>query len=326
VRRPLVILYILAFYILFQFCWWAYLLVKLNDEVYQHRIENVKLHSYSPAERTAETNILEKKIDNRRWMVIGEGVVFLSLLAWGVSLTTRAFRKEMALTRQQKNFLLSITHEFKSPLASIKLYMQTLLKHDLDREKEKSFINSAISDTERLNNLVENALLANLIDHKGYSFNREDVNFSALMRLLVQKYSQHPDHNKIESVIEEGLHIYADKNAIMILADNLLENASKYSAKNTMINISVKKSGSIVQLEIADEGTGIPDKEKKKVFEKFYRIGNEETRRTKGTGLGLFIVKYIVDEHKGKINIMDNSPHGTIIHIEFPLFMDNKIQ
>ena len=102
-------------------------------------------------------NFLENKISTRRWMVIGEGGVFLALLIWGTLVMVRAYKKEMLLARQQKNFLLSITHEFKSPLAAIKLYLQTLLRHDLEKDQEHAFINSAIGDTDRLKNLVENS-------------------------------------------------------------------------------------------------------------------------------------------------------------------------
>lgn len=318
-RRPIVILSILAFYVLFQFIWWAILLVQLNDEVYSHKIENVALQPLSQEQRDKETDFLEKKISHRRWMVIGEGGVFLALLGWGTWVMIGAYRKEMLLARQQKNFLLSITHEFKSPLAAIKLYLQTLLRHDLDKAKEHSFINSAISDTERLNNLVENALLANLIDHKGYSFSKEDVNFSALIRLMTQKFQQMPDHGNLSIQIEDGLHLHADKNAMTVLINNLLENAWKYSLGDKNIFVKTISSGDKIILEIGDNGVGIPDKEKQKIFNKFYRVGNEETRRTKGTGLGLFICKYIIEKHNGKINIRDNQPQGTIVKLEFPL-------
>lgn len=253
-------------------------------------------------------------------MVIGEGSVFLALLTWGSILTARSIRKEMALARQQKNFLLSITHEFKSPLASIKLYLQTILRHDLEKEKEKSFINSAINDTERLNNLVENALLANLIDHNGYSFAMEDMNLSALMRLHIQKLQNVPDPPKFETHIEEGLHIQGDKNALILMISNLIENAWKYSPKETPLGIDLKKDGKKIVLCILDKGPGIPDSEKDKIFKKFYRLGNEETRKTKGTGLGLFIVKYIAQGHNGQISVHDNKPHGTIFCIQFPAF------
>lgn len=276
------------------------------------------LQNLTEEQRKSEIIFLEKKISNKRWMVIGEGSVFLSLLLWGTLVMIRAYRKEMHLARQQKNFLLSITHEFKSPLAAIKLYLQTILRHDLEKEKTKSFINSAINDTERLNNLVENALLANLIDHKGYSFNKEDVNFSALIRLMTQKFQQMPGHSNLTVQIEDGLHIYADKNAMTLLINNLLENAWKYSKNEKNIFVHGSSKDQWVVMEIRDQGIGIPDNEKRKIFNKFYRIGNEETRSTKGTGLGLFICKYIVDQHNAKIQIIDNVPNGTIVKVELP--------
>jgi signal transduction histidine kinase len=313
---------LLAFYVLFQFIWWAYLLVELNDEVYRHKIENVSLQPLTELQRASEINLLEKKISQRRWMVIGEGGVFFILLIWGTLVMVGAYRKEVQLAKLQKNFLLSITHEFKSPLASIKLYMQTLLRHDLDEQKEISFINSAINDTERLNNLVENALLANLIDHKGYSFNKEEFNFSAFIRLMTQKFQQMPNHGNLTTHIEEGLYVYGDKNALNILVNNLLENAWKYSTGEKEVTVQLTSANGTVVLEIGDNGIGIPDREKQLVFEKFYRIGNEETRRTKGTGLGLFICKYIIQEHEGKIVILDNKPKGTIFRMEFPVSHD----
>jgi len=320
--RPILFLYILAFYILIQFCWWAYLLVDLNDEVFEHRIENVRLKSESKESQEKEIKYLEKKIKQRRLMVIGEGSVFLILLAWGSYLSINAFRKEVELARQQKNFLLSITHEFKSPLASIKLYLQTILRHDLQREKEISFINNAIYDTERLNHLVENALLANLINHKGYKFDIEEINLSAFVRLIVQKYQHVPSHQKVNVQIEDGIHMMGDKNALHLLLSNLLENARKYSPNDEAIGVQLESTKDSILLCVLDQGIGIPDEFKTKVFQKFFRIGNEETRQSKGTGLGLFIVKHIVEGHKGKIIIKDNKPAGTIICAEFKSKID----
>jgi signal transduction histidine kinase len=316
-RRPALIFTLLSFYVLFQFMWWAYLLIDLNDEVYTHKIESVALQKTTEEQKDFEIKFFEKKINQRRWMVMGEGGVFLALLIWGSLLMIKAYRQEILLARQQKNFLLSITHEFKSPLAAIKLYLQTLLRHDLDKDRQQSFINSAINDADRLNNLVENALLANLIDHNGYSFSKEDINFSAFMRLMTQKFQQLPDHGTLSVQIEDNVHLYADKNAMNILVNNLLENAWKYSITDKNISVKVFRDNSHNVLEIADHGIGIPDSEKEKIFQKFYRVGNEETRRTKGTGLGLFICKYIIEEHNGKIMLKDNEPNGTIVRVEF---------
>ncbi len=315
--RPILFLYILATYILVQFCWWAYLLIDLNNEVIDHRIENVRLKSESKESQRKEIQYLEEKIKQRRWMVIGEGSVFLILLVLGSTLSIKAFKKEVDLARQQKNFLLSITHEFKSPLASIKLYLQTILRHNLEREKEISFINNAIYDTERLNNLVENALLANLINHKGYSFNLEDINLSAFVRLIAQKFQTVPNHEKINMQIQDGIHIMGDKNALHLLLSNLLENAWKYSPEEKSIGVKLESTKDFIRLCVSDEGIGIPDEFKTKIFQKFFRIGKEETRQTKGTGLGLFIVKHVVEGHKGKITVLDNIPQGTIICADF---------
>ena len=293
-------------------------MIDLNCEVYNHKIENVVLKNLPPEQMINEIVFLEKKISMRRWMVIGEGGVFLALLVWGTIVMVRAYRKEMLLARQQKNFLLSVTHEFKSPLASIKLYMETLLRHDLDKNKERAFITSAISDAERLNNLVENALLANVIDHKGYSFSKEEINFSALTRLMIQKFQQMPNHGNLTVHIEEGEYVYGNINALTILINNLLENAWKYSHDNKDISVKLMPVKDKIILEISDHGIGIPAKEKEKIFDKFYRIGNEETRKTKGTGLGLFISKYIINKHNATIQISENKPNGTIIRIDFP--------
>lgn len=318
VKRPIIILSVLGVYVVFQFIWWAFLLVDLNDEVYHHKIESLYYANIPTNDKEKEINLFEKKIKQRRWMVIGEGAVFLSLLGWGLIVTGRSFRKEMFLARQQRNFLLSITHEFKSPLASIKLYLQTLLRHDLEANRTEQFINNAIRDTERLNTLVENALLANLIDYQGYNFNKEDFNFSAFLRLTIQKFQQVPENRKVETQIEEGLHLYADKNAMSILVINLLENAQKYSPSDQPVAVKFFHEKEVVKLQVEDHGIGIPDSEKEKIFTKFYRIGSEETRKSKGTGLGLFICKYIVDKHEGTINVSDNHPKGTVFTLTFP--------
>jgi len=318
--RPLYLFYLLVIYVLLQFCWWAYLLVQLNNEVYEHRIENVILKAPDAASANAAQRSLENKLHQRKWMITGEGTVFIILLALGGIFTYKSFKKEFELARLQKNFLLSVTHEFKSPLASIKLYLQTLQRHDLDKEKRDSFIESAIRDSDRLDGLVENALLANTIDHKGYKFMREDFNLSALVRLLVQQFNTARENkSKAESSVEEGVMMNGDKQALSLLILNLLENAEKYSPAPSVISLSLKKKNNKIQLAVSDQGVGIPDAEKANIFKKFYRIGNEETRSTKGTGLGLFLVKQIADHHRGTIAVLNNRPKGSIFTLEFPV-------
>jgi two-component system phosphate regulon sensor histidine kinase PhoR len=316
--RAIYFFYALVFYVLLQFVWWSVLLVKLNNEVFEHRIENVYLKSGSPEQASVEEQMLVQKMHQRWWMVVGEGAVFLGLLTWGILLTRKSYRKETELARMQKNFLLSVTHEFKSPLASIKLYLQTILKYPLEKEKSISFISKAIADAERLETLMENTMLANRVEGRGYTFAREEVDLSELAIHAVQKFNSLPEQPaQILSNVTSGIMMNGDKLALSLVFNNLLENAIKYSAFGNPVLVELKKEDAKIILRVVDNGTGIPDDEKEKVFRKFYRIGNEETRNTKGTGLGLYLVKYIVMRHNGKIIILNNNPQGCIFEIEF---------
>ena len=149
---------------------------------------------------------------------------------------------------------------------------------------------------------------------------REDFNLSALVRLLVQQFnSSRENKSKAESAVEDGVMMNGDKQALSLLILNLLENAEKYSPVQSVISLSLKKKNGKIQLAVADQGVGIPDTEKANIFKKFYRIGNEETRSTKGTGLGLFLVKQIADHHQGTIAVLNNRPKGSIFTLEFPV-------
>ncbi|HPD54620.1 MAG TPA: ATP-binding protein, partial [Bacteroidia bacterium] len=170
-----------------------------------------------------------------------------------------------------------------------------------------------------INRVMKKKELANLIDHNGYSFNKEELNLSAFIRLLLQKLPGANQRNRIDGQIEDGISIFADRNAISVLFSNLLENAIKYSPADSTIRITLVKDRGQARLQFIDEGIGVPAAEKKNIFRKFYRIGKEETRKTKGTGLGLYIVKYIIDEHGGDITVADNTPKGSIFDVHLPI-------
>ncbi|MFM8432719.1 MAG: sensor histidine kinase [Bacteroidota bacterium] len=278
----------------------------------------MKLKSDSIREASDEISSLEKKLNLQKWMIIGEGLVFLSLLLWGSFITYRSFRKEFELARLQKNFLLSVTHEFKSPLASIKLYLETILQRDLDVDRRQKFLTSALVDTDRLDQLVENALMANLVERPEHVFHKEYFNFSRTIRELVDRYRSVPGFPELSAYIVDELNLYGDRNALSILFINLIENAAKYSSAGSGIGIRLEQDNSSVMLSVADQGIGIPDKEKEKVFQKFYRVGNEETRNSKGTGLGLYLSGMIVKKHNGSIKVKDNSPRGSIFEVRLP--------
>jgi two-component system phosphate regulon sensor histidine kinase PhoR len=313
--KALTVFYILVIYIFLQFCWWAFLLADLNKEVYKFKLEN---HKYSHEYHVQED--LLNKLHHRWFMIAGEGVVFLSFLILGAVKTHKAFQKEMRLSQRQKNFLLSVSHELKSPLASIKLYLQTLQKHDLDKQKTQSFIENALIDTERLNVLVDNVLTATKIEQHSQFFIKEVINFSTCVKEIVDKFI-HGNRNShvFELNCMENIYLQFDKQALSSVLINLLENAQKYAPPLSLIRVSLKQEQNKIILQVADEGGGIAENEKISIFEKFYRIGNEETRKSKGTGLGLFIVKYIVENHNGKIHVKNNLTQGSIFECVFTI-------
>jgi len=316
--RPLVLFYLLVFYVLLQFSWWAYLLVELNKEIFHQKVELVNLRE--PQMLPTEAPEFEEELHSRWMMVAGEGFVFVIILVIGIFKTREAFYKEFALARQQKNFLLSITHEFKSPLAAIKLNLQTLQKRELDKPMRNSIISNSLNETDRIHNLIENALLAARIESHNFKLYKEEFNLTDCVRSTLESRMIPGSHSSnIKLNLQPDVYIKGDALAIASLLLNLVENAEKYSPPNGEIGVALTTDPKHVMLSIADKGIGIADAEKPKIFEKFYRVGNEETRNTKGTGLGLFIVGHIVDFHHGEIKVSDNTPNGTVFKVTLPL-------
>jgi len=316
--RPLFWFYLLVTYVVIQFAWWTYLMVELNNENYHHRTELNVLKGESLNEVVLNGNLLNEKLHKRWIMIAGEGTVFVTLLLFGIFQIRKTFNKESELAQQQKNFLLSITHELKSPIASAKLQLQTLQKHELPRDKQKEIISNAIHDTDRLNNLVENILIAAKIDNSVYTLHKEKVNISELItESITQTIVSFKYKQKIVLDIESSIFMDIDRSSFPSIFLNLFENAIKYSNENSTITTRLKKQDQKIILAVADDGIGISDLEKKNIFKKFYRVGNEETRKTKGTGLGLYIVNYLVEQHQGTITVKNNSPKGSIFEVAF---------
>ena len=289
-----------------------------NNEIYQLKSEINLLHHQDPQLVIEEGNNLEKKLEHRRMMIAGEGLVFILLLTIAFIRVRNTFNKEAELSSQQKNFLLSVTHELKSPIASVKLSLETLLKRDLEKEKQKQLLSNAISDADRLNKLVENILLAARIENSTFSLYKENINLSEYIEEGMKQTLQifNPSQ-KVILDIQPNVFFSIDKTIFPSIFLNLFENAVKYSHENSMIKIILKEEGNCVVLSVCDEGTGIPEEEKEKIFGKFYRIGSEEIRKTKGTGLGLYIVKYLAEKHNGVILVKDNKPKGTTFEVIF---------
>ncbi len=304
-------------YMILAFGWWSFHLWKQNDRVFEQDKQIIALrHSESTIQSAPEYAKAEKSWHSGRRMVIAEGLFFTACLIWGLSVIRRSAAREVALTRQRRNFLLSITHELKSPIASIRLVLETILKRNLTPEQRNPLVSNGIKDADRLQDLVESLLLAARLEDNWRPL-QEPLSFGELARELVGSLRlRFPDADFRLNIPDNLPPVQADKMGMTAILQNLLENAVKYSPEDSIIELSAEQSGGKFRFRVADQGQGIPDAEKQAVFEKFYRMGNEETRHSTGTGLGFYIVNQVIKAHGGHVNISDNQPKGTVITIE----------
>jgi len=261
----------------------------------------------------SDTNVISDKV----LMVLGEGTVFLILLFVGFYQVRKSFIREVAVAKQQRNFLLSITHELNSPLASLKLYLQTLQRRKLSDEQQTQVLDNALIDVERQTKLISNILLAAKVDDSSYQITPEIVDVSLLVKRLCNQQAAYYSHNFNVS-IEENIEIKTDISAFESIVTNLLENARKYAPKESMIEVVLHKKHHSIHLSIEDEGSGISEEERELIFTKFYRSGNEDTRKAKGTGLGLYLVHFFVKTLQGEIKITDGKRGGARFELGFP--------
>ncbi len=298
-------------YLIAAFSWWAILLYKKNEENYQLRT------SIAQYENSTDTALINEKYQKQKNMILSEGLFFgLSILV-GLMLIFRAFRKELEMNQTLNDFLLSVTHELKTPISSLKLVNQTLRRQNLSPDKKIDLLDTGWEESLRLESLVNNILTAAQIEQE-YTFNFEKVDINELITQRSNRFSKLYPQRKISFGNTSTLIIEADKEAFIKVIDNLIHNAIKYSKEDEAIEIETSKSSNGISLQVKDTGIGIPTHESSKIWDKFYRVGNENTRDNQGTGLGLWITKEIVTAHKGLIEYKRNSPKGSIFSLSLP--------
>lgn len=247
-----------------------------------------------------------------------EGFVMMGLLFWGIIWIYRNLQNKLKLERQQSNFMLSITHELKTPLASIKLYLETLQKRALDKEQAATIVTNSLTDVSRLRDLVDNILLAAQLDTSKYELQRFETNISELVEMVTHKYiTPRNIQHRVNIEVEKDVFLTTDEAAIEMILTNLLSNAVKYSPADGKIDIQLRTDNSHVFLCVSDEGQGISAQDKELIFSKFYRSGDEQTRKSKGTGLGLFIVKNLLNLLGAEIKVKDKQTKGTTFELTF---------
>ncbi|HYE56536.1 MAG TPA: ATP-binding protein, partial [Chitinophagaceae bacterium] len=219
--------------------------------------------------------------------------------------------------QQQQNFMMAITHELKTPIAVARLNLETMQKHQLDAQRQQKLIQMTLQETMRLHSLTSNILVSSQLEGGGYQRSVEELDLSQLTISSVDDFRQRFTDRAWETDITPDIAIEGDALLLQIMVNNLLENAHKYSPRGTPISVVLKRSGEGALLQVIDSGIGIADNEKKKIFDKFYRIGNEETRKAKGTGLGLHLCRKIAKDHHADITVTNNLPSGSIFTIRF---------
>lgn len=326
--RPFNIFYFLMAYVMTFFVWWMIFHFENLNEIKRLYLKNAdlvdkyeKLDEFEKQESSFALGRSTERYNKSVAMILGEGGVFFLILLLAGYWIHAGFKREIMLTQQQRNFMLSITHELKSPLASIKLSNETLLSRQLPLERQKKLLSNALKDVDRLNTLVENILLAARIENQSFQLSEEELDFSELVKDTVFKLTEAaPTTRKINIDITPNVIVMGDRHALISIINNLTENALKYTPATAAIHISLQATSNLAQLIVADEGDGIPETEKNRIFQKFYRVGSEDTRKAKGTGLGLFLVKELVELHKGTIKLSNNIPQGSLFIVDIPCF------
>jgi two-component system, OmpR family, sensor histidine kinase SenX3 len=232
------------------------------------------------------------------------GIIFFGVLIAGLVVNTIFLVREIRRNEQQDSFLNAVTHELKTPIASIRLYLETLASRNLDETTRRDFYRIMLDDTDRLLGTVEQVLKASEIRHASERKNWEEVQFSAIVRevLALARLRQNlsPDVLSLGSTPSDEIVVLGNPEELRTAVFNLLDNAIKYSGdkKDIVVDLLTPNIDTVL-LRVHDRGIGIPHNEVKRIFKRFYRASNSKGDKVKGTGLGLFIVRSIARRYGG---------------------------
>jgi signal transduction histidine kinase len=245
------------------------------------------------------------------------------LMGGGMVLAYRSVSRELALAKLKSDFVSNVSHELRTPLALIRLYAETLeLGRIANPGKHQQYYEIIRKESERLTSLINNILDFSRIEagKKEYSFRETDVADLVITTLESYRFEIEQNGFRFEQKIDNNLpHLRVDREAIARSLLNLVNNAVKYSATEKYLGVHLYRRNGSVNLEVVDHGIGIPLKEQLKIFEKFYRVGDPLVHNTKGSGLGLSLVRHIVHAHGGEVAVESAPGHGSRFIITLPL-------
>lgn len=309
IQSAFIIYWVLLAYIIAALVWWFIALSRQNEQMSNFRLRDLRQDDIFYQQKSAQIE-KEKKVKTAQYL--GEGGTFLLLIIAGAIFVFRAVRRELRFSIEQQNFMMAITHELKTPIAISKLNLETMQKRRLDETQQQRFLQNTLEETNRLDTLCNNLLLSSQIDAGGYRITNDEQDLSRLTDECTEGFITRYPQREIVKDIDNNIFVNGDPFLLQMAVNNLLENAIKYSGKEKRVGVSLKKEAGLAVLRVSDEGPGIAETEKKKIFQKFYRMGNEATKRAKGTGLGLYLISRIAKTHDGNITIQNNMPAGSI--------------
>jgi signal transduction histidine kinase len=302
-------------YLVAALAWWYIELRQQNQEMYAFKKD--LLRKDMPGYDLMMDRITsERKRNDAQYA--GEGLMFLVLTLLGAVFVYRAARRQIRFDMMQENFLMAVTHELKTPISILRLNLETMLKFPLEEPDRRRMMQQGVMETERLNELCENILLSSRLESASQVIEHQSVDLNALIHEAADTYHQRMPSRRIIMEGNETEKISGDPLLLRLCLYNLIDNAIKYSPADTAVILQTATTLSGIRITVADEGPGIPDTEKEKIFGRFYRAGSERTRKTKGTGLGLYLSKKIAQAHGGTLRVKDNRPQGSIFVMEIP--------
>lgn len=262
----------------------------------------------------------DRRLNRYRW----EGAFFLVALVASMGIVGQALRQRAELMRRQENFIAAVSHEFKSPLASLKLAAETLLMREPEAQSTKRMASRMVDDVERLETMVSNTLDASRISEGKLRLEAQRIELASEVSAVLQQSAcrAHVQGVEVRSLVPGGLHATADPIALQTVLRNLVNNAVKSVtlAGGGTVEVHAEQEGRQVRLDVVDDGVGFESRFARRLFEKFYRPGDELRRKSKGSGLGLYIVKRFVEQSGGRIAASSHGPGtGATFSIWLPL-------
>lgn len=265
---------------------------------------------------------LDREADTRINRFIWEGGFFLAVLLGGLTVMTRTIRHDAELRRRQQNFLAAVSHEFKSPLASIRLAAETMVLRAKEND-HKRLGRRILEDDERLLRMVENLLDTNRLEEGGVSLSPVETSIESAGASAIAAVSEQARHHgiSITTDIDPGLCVSADSAAVESILRNLLDNAVNacIAGHGSRVELLAARRDGVIEVEVRDDGAGFPPDEADMIFEKFYRAGDEIRRTTPGSGLGLYIVRRLLELSGASIRAQSpGSGQGAIFTMQWP--------